>query len=456
MKSFVRNPLSASLAVIIALGSVSQEALAGPSKFSKLPKNVKFAGQSWNNLHSAPRLPQNPAPAMKRLPGTTAKVIPLPALQTLPQAVLPASPPAGVVGNRQFVGRNFINVAAITNQGIRTPILGIPDLRTGRDLSNGNPGSGLPGVPSTGFPSGAQQWNDRINGFLSGGNGDLGTGMPFGSNPWSDPVGDFFNQHGSNIPDPLAASGKSGLGLSPADEGSDENSTDGASKESSNDTGKGSVTVPSDEIWVVPGTMSVVCGSDVSPPSDFAPGGTDGCAVIQYNDDGSFKSDADRQIAIDYINTWYSKGNGKDNGNGNKEPVDDGQGGCGGDGLRVGDLNGGSAAQMTGKVVGGHNTDGPGLGQDTGHKMPGPIDAIGKYIARGGKVIGKAGYQGSDSGHGQDIGGAAADKVSAVQKAIEAHQFDVNPNAAPEDQIPWWIQAVVSPKTATTTKAKAN
>ena len=101
---------------------------------------------------------------------------------------------------------------------------------------------------------------------------------------------------------------------------------------------------------------------------------------------------------------------------------------------------------MTGKVVGGRDPGEAGLGQDTGGRMPARFEAIGKYVAQGGKVRGgKAGYQSGDSGLGQDVGGAAESRISGLKKAIDAQRFIIDPNAPNPDQIPWWMREKVSP-----------
>ena len=114
-----------------------------------------------------------------------------------------------------------LNKAKLLKERLQETTTGTKDPRTGQDLSkNANPGIGLPGGRdlSKEFPSGEKQWNDRIKGSLGGGSDYLGEGTPFDDKPGSNPVDDFLDQHGGNIPDPLAAHGKNRSGFSPAED----------------------------------------------------------------------------------------------------------------------------------------------------------------------------------------------------------------------------------------------
>jgi hypothetical protein len=314
------------------------------------------------------------------------------------------------------------NAAGLFHDLVQETTPGMKNPWTGQDLSgDSHPGSGLPGGPDIGqeFPSG-QQWIDRLNGFLSGGSDYLGEGTPFEDTPGSDPADDFLSQHGANIPDPFAGFGNSRPGFSPAED----------------DSGSGSVTVG--EITVEPGSTDIVCASDFLGAEDLGKGG-DECVVIQRDGQGNYKTDADKALNDYFWNKWVPKGE--------DDQQYEGEGGyTGGDGHCAGDLYLGYNARMTGKVVGGHDPDGPGLGQDTGRQMPAFLEAIEKYFAQGGSVhCGTAGYQGGDSGFGHDTGGAAEDKVSGLKQAIDAQRFVADPNAPNPEEVPWWIEEVVSP-----------
>ena len=142
---------------------------------------------------------------------------------------------------------------------------------------------------------------------------------------------------------------------------------------------------------------SNLVASDYIPVADLGKAG-DNCVVINYDGDDGFKTESDRKTAVDFWNEWVPKGS-----NGQQY---EGEGGyTGGGGRGANDLNFGSARRMAGKVVGSRDPGGAGLGQDTGGRMPARFEAIEKFVARGGKVRAKAGYQGSDSGLGQDVGG---------------------------------------------------
>lgn len=473
MRSFVRNLVLASLAVVVVLGLSSGKSLAKPPKFIRPSTNPQST--SLKNPHAIPylsqssTLPKNVLPAVVRKP-MSLQVLPIPL-----QGILstPAPGPTVLVagssatysggGNRGQQGlgapplvearTNTLvnNSAGLSKARLQATTPGTMDPWTGQDLSkNGNPGSGLPGGRDISklFPSG----DGRLNGVFGGGSGNFGEGTAFGSKPGSDPAGDFLNQHADNIPDPLAASGKGISGLSPADDGPDDSLANDAKSSSADDTSKGSSaddtngkgTVAVGEITVVHGDFSMICGSDVSSPNDFPKqGGADECVVIQHDDQGNFKSEGDRQAAENFVTPWYPEPENGNNGNKDFEGEDGDTGGCG---HSANDLHVGSTGRMAGKVVGGTDPGEPGLGQDAAHKMPATLEAIGKYVAQGGKVYGgRAGYQGGDSGHGQDIGGAMERIVSVLQKAIDGQRFNIDPNAPCADQTPWWIQPFVSP-----------
>jgi hypothetical protein len=166
----------------------------------------------------------------------------------------------------------------------------------------------------------------------------------------------------------------------------------------------------------------------------------------------------------EFLRQWYPTHERDKNGNGvfDNVPQDDndsehgdshgqqydGEGGCTGGGHNASDLNSGAARHVSGKVVGGRDPGSAGLGQDTGVRLPARLQAIGKYVAQGGRVHGgKGGYQGSGAGLGQDIGGTAEKKISGVKKAADAQRFNIDPNAPNPDELPWWARTKVSTRT---------
>ena len=433
------NTTRTTLSVALAVSLLAVEAQAGGNG-----RKPQFAGSAGRTSFSTGRSFQQGNSTLNASgqflvkhngPNGFANLGPLNAATRLRTAA--ANPPPGM-----------LNLNQITTPVVKNPW-------TGQDLSqNANPGNGLPGGMDLGkaFPSGQQQWNDRVNGALGGGSDYLGQGTPFGSTPGSDPANDFLNQHGGNIPDPLAAAGKDSSGISPADDDqtqndqnqngqtqNDQNQNDQTQNDQTqndqnqNDNEKGSVTVGEIKL------LSMLCGSDIIGKENIGKDG-DECIIVEYGNNDNFNV----TMANNFLRDWLPKGT--------HDSQDDGEGGCGG-GYTTHDLNIGSIGRMTGKAGGDRDPGQPGLGQDTGGKMPARIEAIGKYVAQGGKVLGKAGYQGSDSGHGQDMGGLAEGKISDLEKAIDAQRFIVDPNAKDPEQAPWWIQKVVSPKAQQTTTA---
>ncbi|MHB8898829.1 MAG: hypothetical protein ACYC6Y_08800 [Thermoguttaceae bacterium] len=317
------------------------------------------------------------------------------------------------------------NASQLSKDRFHKTTTGVKDPWTGRSLSNhDNLGHGLPGGHdlSKDFPSAEQRWNNRFKGPLGGGTDYLGQGTPFDKKPGSSPMDDFLGQHGANLPDPLAASGTGRTGASPAQDGE----------------GTGSVTWG--EITVDHGTTSVICASDYMSAADLGSAG-DECAVVQLDGQGDFKTEADRQIANDFLSKWVPGGS-----NGQQY---EGEGGYnGGGGHSANDLTFRPAGPLGGRKVGGRDPGDAGLGQDSGERLPAQMEAINKYLAQGGKIRGaKAGFQGTDSGLGQDVGGAAAGRVSALKNALDAQRFVADPNARPADEMPWWIQEKVAPAT---------
>lgn len=332
------------------------------------------------------------------------------------------------VAAKNLAGKLNLNTVAAKNRAgmlnlRQETTTGTKDPRTGQDLSkNANPGFGLPGGKdlSKEFPSAERQWNDRLKGSLGGGSDYLGEGTPFDDKPGSNPMDDFLGQHGKNIPDPLAGQGKGRSGFSPAQDA----------------PGTGSVTVG--QVTMEEDTR-IICASDYVSPKDSG-AKKDECIAVEYDRDGGFKTETDRKMAVDFWRKWMPKG-------GSSGQQYEGEGGyTGGGGHSANDLYIGSNGRMTGKVVGGRDPGEAGLGKDTGGKMPALFEAIGKYVAQGGKVRGgKAGYQGNDSGLGQDTGGAAEKRISGLKKATDAQRFIIDPNAPNPEETPWWLREKVSP-----------
>lgn len=302
----------------------------------------------------------------------------------------------------------------LTTTGVKNPV-------TGDVMSPGaHPGSGLPGGDIA-MPSAEDQWNSRIgkSGLLGGGTDYIGQGTPFDDNPFSNPMDDFMKQHGGNLPDPLEAFGKGRSGFSPAE-------------------GEGEPSVSVREITVQDGSTSIICGSDYVGVESANQMGGDECIVVQFDGQGGFKIEADRKMAVDFVVLWVPHDSG--------DQQYEGEGGyTGGTGHSANDLDVGMAGRLSGKVTGGRDPGDPDLGKDTGGKMPAVIEAIGKYVTRGGRLHGKAGWQSGDSGQGQDIGGTAEGRVSGLKKALGAQRFIIDPNAQYAEQVPWWIEKVVSP-----------
>lgn len=317
-----------------------------------------------------------------------------------------------------------VNKSQLSKDRFQRTTTGVKDSRTGLPLSNhDNPGYGLPGGQDLGksFPSAEQRWNDRSKGSLGGGSDYLGQGTPFDRKPGSSPIDDFMGQHGGNLPDPLAASGSGRTGASPAQDGQ----------------GTGSVTWG--EITVEEGSTSIICASDYVSAADLGSGG-DECVVVQFDGQDGFKTESDRKIADDFLSKWVPGGS-----NGQQY---EGEGGYnGGRGHSLNDLNFRSAGPMTGKGPGTRDPGDPGLGQDSGEHLPARFEAINKYLAQDGKAHGgKAGFEATDSGLGQDVGGAAAGRISGLKNAMSAQRFVIDPNAKPAGEAPWWLQKKVSPK----------
>jgi hypothetical protein len=343
------------------------------------------------------------------------------------------------VASKNHVGNLNLKTVAAKNLAVKLNLnqettTGIKDPRTGQDLSkNANPGYGLPGGKdiSKEFPSAEQQWNDRLKGTLAGGSDYIGNGTPFDDKPGSDPMGDFLGQHGGNLPDPLAGYGQGRSGFSPAD-------ADPAQAPVQDPPGQdhpGGPSATGGEVTL--GSSYIICASDFVSPKDSG-AKKDECIEVQYDRDDGFKTEADRKMLVDFWLKWVPKGN--------NDQQYEGEGGyTGGGGHSANDLYIGSNGRMTGKVVGGYDPGEAGVGKDTGGRLPAQFEAIGKYVSRGGKVHGKAGFQSGDSDLGQDIGGAAENNISGLKKAIDAQRFIIDPNAPNSEEIPWWLRDRVSP-----------
>jgi hypothetical protein len=347
---------------------------------------------------------------------------------------------------KNSVGMLNLNAVIVKNPVVRpidtretTP--GLKDPRTGKDLSK-DPASGLPGGKdiSKQFPSAEKQWNDRIKGSLGGGGDYLNDGTPFDDKPGSDPMDDFFSQHAGNIPDPLAAFGSGRSSFSPADD------TSGGSGKANKyvgekvgqimDSGKANKDVGesiADNLLVY---SSMFCASDYVGKENLF--GRDDCIIIAHT--GNNRSLESPTHAVDFVRQWFPN-------KGLRDQQYEGEGGyTGGGGRSANDLYVGSTARMTGKVVGGRDPGAAGLGQDTGARMPAICEAIEKYVSLGGKVRGgKSGFQGTDSGLGQDLGGTAEKRISGVKKALDAQRFSVDRNMPNPDEVPWQLREVVSP-----------
>lgn len=211
------------------------------------------------------------------------------------------------------------------------------------------------------------------------------------------------------------------------------------------------------------------CGSDFVGREFTEATGGDDCVVIDYGGNTNYKTPVDAKIHYEFMRQWYpthkfdENGNGvfddvpqddNDNGDddgqqdGNDGQQYDGEGGYTGGGHNANNLNSGAARRVSGKGVGGRDPGSAGLGQDTGVRLPARLQAIGKYVAQGGRVHGgKGGYQGSGAGLGQDVGGAAEKKISGVKKATDAQRFNIDPNAPNPDELPWWARTKVSTRT---------
>ena len=314
---------------------------------------------------------------------------------------------------------------------------------TGQDLSkDANPGYGLPGGKdiSKELPSGEDRLKGRGNGVLGAGSDYLGQGTPFDKNPNSNSMDDFLNQHGGNIPDPLEAYGKSRSGISPADPGSSSSGEHAGNDQPATATTEAGSTI--------------ICGSDYIGVENMGKN-KDECYVIEFDSSGGFKTEADRKNAVDLILKWMPKEKGTSSGDQQYE----GEGGyVGGGGSSPNDILVGSTGRIKGTGIGRDPGD-AGLGKDTGGKTPVLLEAIGKYVAQGGKVHGASGgYKPGDSGQGNDIAGTSENRVSGLKNAINAKRFIFDPDTMTGEEVPWWMEKVVSPNTMSTqqTAAQAN
>jgi hypothetical protein len=325
-----------------------------------------------------------------------------------------------------------VNAVDITKGSLQVTTTGYRDPRTGEVLSpDAHPGSGLPGGKdiSKEFPSGSDRAKDLGKGVLGGGTDYLGEGTPFDRNPGSNSLDGFLSEHGGNIPDPLAAYGSGRTGASPAQDAPA--------------TGTEGVTdTPAIDIQTqnADGTFSTfVCASDYVGVETTNKKGGDDCIILDFDKEGNADK-SNKKTTSDFFQRMAVKF-------GFRDQQYEGEGGyTGGGGHSANDLNVGTNARITGKVVGGRDPGEAGLGTDTGGKVPALYLAIEKYIAAGGTVRGvRVGYQTGDSGLGQDIGGAGESRISGLKKAIGAQRFIIDPDAQYAEQVPWWMEKVVSP-----------
>ena len=352
------------------------------------------------------------------------------------------------VENRQVIA---MNPAEITGEDRKETTGGVQNPKTGEVLSPDTPpGSGLTGGDfGNKMPSGEDQWNNR---FGNAGAGDVTSGTPFDSNPLSNPMDGFFNQFGGNLPDPLSAYGSGRSGISPAEAGS--NGFGGEVVEGSSSTpgtnGFGGEVVEGSSS--TPGTNGfggeVVEGSSSTPGTNGFGGEVVGTSSSSSGAAGGKAADGGNSgFRLPGTNKYYYFEYDQSGSSGSHDQQYEGEGGyAGGTGHSANDLTVGSTGRMTGNGVGGTDPGDAGLGKDTGGKTPALFVAIEKYMAQGGKVRGvKGGYQPGDSGQGQDIGGTSEGRIFGLKNALGARRFIIDPDATYAEQVPWWMEKVVSP-----------
>ena len=239
----------------------------------------------------------------------------------------------------------------------------------------------------------------------------MSDGTPFDDKPGSDPADDFLKQHGGNFGDPLAGSGSGRAGFSPANDGAVNGSNSvgqGPSDQQGTADQSGGSTATGEGNGL--GGTRIYCGSDYAGTENLGKKGDD-CVAIEYDGEGNYKTQEDEKMHREFMFNWMPTAE-----DWNESQQYEGEGGyTGGGGRGANNLNFGSARRMAGKVVGSSDQDAAGLGHDTGGRKPARFEAIEKFVARGGKVRGKAGYQGGDSGLGQDVGGAAGQRISELK-----------------------------------------
>ncbi len=294
-----------------------------------------------------------------------------------------------------------------TRTGIENPV-------TGEVISPGE-GNMLPGGLT--MPGAEDRWNDRpggAGGVLGGGKDWTGEGTPFNDNPLGNPMDDFLNGHGGNLPDPMDAFGRGRPVISSA-EGGDQSGGD---------------------------YSYLICGSDFLAVENQK-SGKDECIIIEVV--GGEITQESWSDFKELSEVWDDSGDGK-GGSGTQGQQYEGEGGyTGGTGGSANDLTfGGARRGMGGIGSGGAGTDEDGLAYDTGGKVPVVLQKVGEYIARGGKLRGKGGYQPGDSGLGQDSG-SATNRIAGLKKALDAQRFVIDADATSAERVPWWLEKKVSP-----------
>jgi hypothetical protein len=337
--------------------------------------------------------------------------------------------------NRQVAA---INPADLVKKDIEETQVVVKDPKTGKVLTNDNPGSDLPGGKNINMPSAEDRWNNR---FGAGGPGGVTDGTLFDDNPNSNPMDGFFSTYGSNLLNPFAAYGSTRGGLSSAIGGTKKGNAI-AGYGSRDDRGSAASSSS-------PGTAGIAdfYGGDdtIAAPSSGSLQFRDYSMVEVGISPTDLKEANFLQRYGDY-NAQEFEEVGKLYGGHNlqNDQQYEGEGGYTGGGHSANDIMVGSR-RVTGIVV--VDAGEAGLGQDTGSKKPALFTAIEQYVARGGKVRGSiGGYEIGNSGQGNDIAGSQENRVTALKNALAARRFVVDADATSAEQVPWWMEERVQPK----------
>jgi hypothetical protein len=407
------------------------------------------------------------APAAGTMGGAAAPLNPsVVAVMTPTSAPTPAA--AGLAGNGSGIATSAIS-GQVNNAGIAgevkqnagritTPVgQEIPGTDHSVPLPGQSTGSGLPGGIDVGkaLPSGEDRATGLGSGVLGGGTDYLGQGTPFDTNPLSNPMDSFMNQYGANL-DPLAAEGLGRTGFSPADSG--DSSQSGAStqdktvapanddsSQSGGSTQDKTVALANDD-----GSTVMLCAGDYVGVDNSK---KDECVVIEFSSSGGFKSSEDAKMANEWLQNWVDFNAKNPVPAGTHDQQYEGEGGYVGGGSSANDIMVGAGGKSLGKGPStGQET--PGLGKDTGGNIPALYQSIASYVAKGGKLHGvKGGFDPGSSGLGGDIGGASENSVNSLKKALNTQRFIIDPDTMTGDEVPWWMQRVVSPTTQAATTA---